>query len=189
MRGPDMTRTRSGRWLAVVLTAVVVLTLGACSGGTSSTGGHEGHGGMSHPADGGPVPAGMTPATAPTYPVGSTVTLEADHMPGMEGAQATVVGAYDTHTYAVDYTPTDGGQAVTDHRWVVQEEIEDAGAERIADGTEVTLAASHMDGMDGATATIASSTDETVYVVDFEADGMTMTHHKWVVESEMGPAS
>ena len=46
-----------------------------------------------------------------------------------------------------------------------------------------------MDGMDGARATIASSTDETVYVVDYEAGGMEMTNHKWVVESEMQPAS
>ena len=43
--------------------------------------------------------------------------------------------------------------------------------------------------MAGVTATIASSTDETVYVVDYEADGMTMTNHKWVVESEIEPTS
>ncbi|MBU8578600.1 YdhK family protein [Brevibacterium luteolum] len=88
-------------------------------------GGHGSHEDMEHPADGGPVPAGMTEATDPEYPV----------------------------------------------------------------GTEVTLTADHMHGMDGATATIAGSTDETVYVVDYEADGMTMTNHKWVVESEMQPAS
>ena len=46
-----------------------------------------------------------------------------------------------------------------------------------------------MEGMDGAKATIASSTDETVYMVDYEADGMRMTNHKWVVESEIQPAS
>lgn len=53
-------------------------------------------------------------------------------------------------------------------------------------GTEVTLTADHMPGMKGAPATIDSSTDETVYVVDVEADGMTMTNRKWVVESEIG---
>ncbi|MGO1258791.1 MAG: DUF1541 domain-containing protein, partial [Brachybacterium sp.] len=29
---------------------------------------------------------------------------------------------------------------------------------------------------------------ETVYMVDLEIDGMTMTNHKWVVESEIEPA-
>ena len=60
--------------------------------------------------------------------------------------------------------------------------------ERLADGTEVTLLAEHMEGMEGVKATIASSTDETVYMVDYETDGMKMTNHKWVVESEIQPA-
>ena len=75
---------------------------------------------------------------------------------------------------------------MTDHKWVVQEELQNPGDERLAHGTEVTVTADHMDG---ATATIASSTDETVYVVDYEADGMEMTNHKWVVENEIQPAS
>lgn len=147
----------------------------------------EGNGGHDHPADGGAVPEGMTEVTDPLFAVGSEVHLRADHMPGMDGATATIVGAYDTYTYAVDYTPTTGGEPVTDHQWVVHEEIEEAAQQRLADGAEVTLAAAHMDGMDGATATIASSTEETVYVVDFEADGMAMTNHKWVTESEIAP--
>ena len=146
---------------------------------------HDGH---DHPADGGPVPQGMSEATDPLYPVGSEVVLAADHMPGMNGATATIVGAYDTYTYAVNYTPTTGGDPVTDHQWVVHEELQNVGQERLTDGTEVTLAAAHMGGMDGATATIASSTQETVYVVDFESDGMAMTNHKWVTESEIDPS-
>ena len=152
-------------------------------------GGQGGHDGMEHPADGGPVPEGMVQATDPTYPVGTAVTLTADHMEGMNGATATIVGAYDTYTYAIDYTPTDGSDPVLDHKWVVQEELKDAGDGRLDDGADVTVTAEHMPGMGGTTATIASSTDETVYVVDFEADGMTMTNHKWVVESEIKPAS
>lgn len=152
-------------------------------------GGHGGHDGMEHPADGGPVPEGMKEATDPEYPVGTEVTLTADHMEGMNGASATIVGAYDTYTYAIDYTPVDGGDPLTDHKWVVQEELDGAGDARLDDGTEVTVTADHMEGMDGATATIASSTDETVYVVDYEADGMKMTNHKWVVDSEIQPAS
>ena len=174
----------------------VAVVLAGCAGDNAdedspagSSQEHGEHGGMDHPADGGPVPEGMTEATDPAYPVGTEVTLAADHMEGMDGATAMIVGAYDTYTYSVDYTPTTGGDPITDHRWVVQEELADAGDERLADGTEVTLAAAHMEGMDGAMATITSSTEETVYVVDYEADGMTMTNHKWVVESEIQPAS
>ncbi|MCM1014385.1 YdhK family protein [Brevibacterium sp. XM4083] len=188
----------------------VTLVLAGCGSGAdedqqtdpSATEEHQGHGGdnaesgdkemdhsMEHPMDGGPAPEGIAEASDPAYPVGTEVQLTADHMEGMDGATATISGAFDTYTYSVNYTPAGGGAPVTDHKWVVQEEIEDAGDERLADGTEVTLLAEHMEGMEGATATIASSTDETVYMVDYETDGMKMTNHKWVVESEIQPAS
>ncbi|MBN6767585.1 MULTISPECIES: YdhK family protein [Micrococcus] len=185
---------------AGVLGGALVFT-GCSTGGDqdqatpSTTSHHEGHGsssdsgGMEHPMDGGPAPEGIETAASPTYPVGTEVTLTADHMEGMDGANATIAGAYDTYTYAVDFTPSTGGEPVKDHKWVVQQEIKDAGDERLADGTEVTLEAEHMEGMEGAEATIASSTEETVYMVDYESDGMTMTNHKWVVESEIKPAS
>lgn len=150
----------------------------------SSGGGHEGHN-----AEGGQPPAGITEEPDPTYPVGTEVVLTADHMEGMEGATATVSGAFDTTTYAVSYTPTDGGEPVTDHKWVVHEELKDPGQAPLAVGTEVALNADHMPGMKGATATIDSATDETVYMVDYEADGMMMRNHMWVVESEMQPVS
>ena len=127
-----MNRAANRRLGAVVGAGLlsVAVVLAGCAGDNAdedslagSSQEHGEHGGMDHPADGGPVPEGMTEATDPAYPV----------------------------------------------------------------GTEVTLAADHMEGMDGATATIASSTDETVYVVDYEADGMMMTNHKWVVESEIEP--
>ncbi|WP_129658143.1 YdhK family protein [Rothia uropygialis] len=184
---------------AGALGAALVLT-GCSTGGDQgqSTGQHEGHetsspaasdDGMEHPMDGGSAPAGIKDAPSPKYPVGTDVTLTADHMEGMDGAKATIAGAYETYTYAVNFTPTTGGDPVKDHKWVVQEELKDAGDQRLADGAEVTLLAKHMEGMDGAKATIASSTDQTVYMVDYEADGMTMTNHKWVVESEIQPAS
>ncbi|SQC37814.1 Protein of uncharacterised function (DUF1541) [Rothia kristinae] len=56
--------------------------------------------------DGGPAPAGIEKAASPKYPVGTQVILTADHMMGMDGAKATIVGAYDTYTYAVNFTPT-----------------------------------------------------------------------------------
>lgn len=155
--------------------------------------GHEGHEGMGgaghqHNPDGGPAPEGIVEANDPTYPVGSTVTLTADHMPGMQGSEATITGAFDTTAYSVTYTPTSGGEPVVDHKWVVQEELQNPGEPPLPDGTEVVLTADHMAGMQGAEATIESSTDETVYMVDVEADGMKMTNHKWVVESEVQPA-
>lgn len=195
MRKHLMTTVAAG-----VLGGALVFT-GCSTGGDqdqgtpSTTSQHEGHGsssdsgGMEHPMDGGPAPEGIETAASPTYPVGTEVTLTADHMEGMDGANATIAGAYDTYTYAVDFTPSAGGEPVKDHKWVVQQEIKDAGDERLADGTEVTLEAEHMEGMEGAEATIASSTEETVYMVDYESDGMTMTNHKWVVESEIKPAS
>lgn len=204
MKGNDMQRRlRTG--LAAGALGVALVLAGCASGADddqqtdpSATEEHQGHGGnnaesgdeeMEHPMDGGPAPEGIAEASEPTYPVGTEVQLTADHMEGMEGATATISGAFDTYTYSVNYTPAGGGAPVTDHKWVVQEEIEDAGDERLADGTEVTLLAEHMEGMEGATATIASSTDETVYMVDYETDGMKMTNHKWVVESEIQPAS
>jgi len=141
-----------------------------------------------HNPNGGPPPEGIVEVSDPTYPVSSSVTLTADHMPGMRGSEATITGAFDTTAYSVTYTPTDGGEPVVDHKWVVQEELQDPGEPPLADGTEVVLTADHMAGMKGAEATIESSTDETVYMVDVETDGMKMTNHKWVVESEVQPA-
>ncbi|WP_343036572.1 YdhK family protein [Flexivirga aerilata] len=120
--------------------------------------------------------------------MGSEVVLTADHMPGMKNAKAKVVGVYATTTYAVNYTPTTGGAPVKDHKWVVQQEVKGAGGKRLADGTQVTLATDHMPGMDGAKATIAGSTTEPVYVVDYDMNGMTMKNHKWVVQDELRAA-
>lgn len=148
---------------------------------------HGAHGGHDHPADGGPAPAGIVEAADPTYPVGTEVTLTADHMPGMDGATATISGAYDTTAYAVSYTPTDGGDPVTNHKWVVQEELEGTNGKTLGAGDTAVMTADHMAGMQGAEATIDSSTDETVYMVDIDSPEMTMKRHKWVVESEIQP--
>lgn len=182
----------------LALTVASLLALTACGSNdstaksetealaSSAAAAHADH--ANHPADGGPAPAGIAEATDPTYPVGTEVVLAADHMSGMDGATATVVGAYQTYTYSVNYTPTDGSDPVTDHKWVVQEELADAGSKRLADGTPVTIEAEHMTGMKGAEGNVESSTDETVYMVDFTAAGMTMKNHKWVTESEIKAA-
>lgn len=109
-------------------------------------------------------------------------------MPGVAGAEATIPGAFDTTAYSISYTPTTGGEPVIDHTWVVHEELDNPGPAPLADGTAVVVNADHMPGMQGAEATIESSTDETVYMVDLEMNGTPVTHHKWVVESEIQPA-
>lgn len=141
-----------------------------------------------HAADGGDPPEGIKEATDPKYAVGDEVTLTADHMPGMDGAKATISGAFDTTTHSVSYTPTDGGDPVKDHKWVVHEELDNPDKAPLKDGAKVTINADHMPGMKGAKATIDNSTDETVYMVDVDMGDMTMTNHKWVVEDEITPA-
>ena len=189
---------------AVTLTAG--LALSACGSGvdetepaqptpaTASSSDHADHStgatadAHEHPADGGPPPAGIADAVDPTHPIGSDVVLSADHMPGMGGAGATIAGAFDTTAYSVSYAPTNGGAPVVDHKWVVHEELEDPGPAPLPEGSEVILRADHMPGMDGANATIDSSTQETVYMVDVHSEDMPMTNHKWVTKSEVQPA-
>lgn len=132
------------------------------------------------------VPEGLKEAQNPTYPVGSNAIIQADHMPGMKNAEATIVGAYDTTVYTVTYTPTTGGEPVKNHKWVIHEEIEDAGEAPLEPGTEVTLNADHMEGMKGTTALIDSAEETTVYMVDFTSTtGEQVTNHKWVTENEL----
>lgn len=133
-----------------------------------------------HSMDGGAAPAGMVKALGPTFPVGSEVVLQADHMEGMKGATAKIVGAYTTTAYEVSYTPTTGGPQVKNHKWVVFEELKPH-----ADAATAELNADHMPGMKGADATIESETNETVYMVDVISGPMQMKNHKWFVEGEL----
>lgn len=146
----------------------------------------DSHAGMEHSSSG-EIPEGLKVAENPTYEVGSHAILETDHMEGMKGAEATIVGAYDTTAYVVSYTPTTGGERVENHKWVVQEEIENSGEEHLEPGSEVVLKADHMKGMDGATAVIESAQDTTVYMVDYTptTGGEEVKNHKWVTESEL----
>lgn len=105
----------------------------------------------------------------------------------MNGATATIVGAYTTTAYTVSYTPTTGEEKVNNHKWVIHEEIKDTGSEPYSPGTEVILTADHMKGMDGAKATIDSVEPTTVYMVDYTptTGGEPVKNHKWVTESEL----
>ncbi|WP_286231581.1 YdhK family protein [Neobacillus mesonae] len=144
--------------------------------------------GMDHSGSG-EVPEGLAMAENPSYPVGSKVIIHADHMPGMEGAEATVSGAFDTTVYSVTYTPTTGGKPVKNHKWVVHEEIKNAGDKPYKSGEEVVLNAEHMKGMKGAKATIDTAEQTTVYMVDYTdtKTGEKITKHMWVTESELSP--
>src|SRR5699024_3343633 len=126
-------------------------------------------------------------ADDPTYPIDSEAEINADHMKGMNGAVATIEGAYDTIAYEVTYTPKDGGEKVENHKWVMHEEIKDPKEEPYEQGDEVVLEADHMDGMKGATATIDNAEDTTVYMVSYEdtETGEEVQNHKWVVEEEL----
>lgn len=193
----------------VILTLASAFLLGACGGtggGTAESSaaseasvqseatqsitestamGHD----MEHDQSG-ELPGGLQEAESPAYAVGQKIMLHTDHMPGMEGAKGTVVGAFDTVAYEVSYTPTDGGEPVENHKWVVAEEIKEADGELLEPGTEVTLEANHMPGMEGATATIDSYLDTTVYMVDYEdtETGEMIRNHKWVTGDELAPA-
>lgn len=143
-----------------------------------------------HHSGSGEVPVGLKEAANPAFKVGSQAIIEAGHMKGMKGAKATIVGAYDTTAYAVSYTPTTGGPKMTNHKWVIHEEIENAGAEPFKPGDEVVLEADHMPGMKGAKATIDSAEKTTVYMVDYEptTGGDPVKNHMWVTGSELSAA-
>ena len=89
------------------------------------------------------------------------------------------------------YVCTNGGEIEENHKWVIQEEITEAKdqTEVLEPGTEVTLEAKHMEGMEGATATIDSAEDTTVYMIDYEPTdgGETVRNHKWFVGEEFSP--
>jgi hypothetical protein len=180
---------RKNVWFVGIL-LVLTITLSACSEDDQMNhgdmNGSDSHEKMEH-SDSGEVPEGLEKAENPTYEIGSKVTITEGHMKGMKGAEATVTGAYDTIAYMVSYTPTTGGERVENHKWVIQEEIKDAGDEPIGPGSKVTLNASHMKGMDGATAEIESAERTTVYMVDYisTTTGEKVENHKWVTESEL----
>ena len=133
----------------------------------------------------------LTPARSPAYPVGMAVKLEADHMPGMEGAPGTISGAYETVLYAVSFTRADTGEEVLWHRWVIQEEIEGFGEAPYQPGDIVTLLSGHISAMggEGAQAEIVEVMPGVAYMVDYvPTDGSApVQNHQWLSEEEIHP--
>lgn len=180
--------------LAGAASTALALMIAACSGTSEEAeispgmedmemeeGAHEGM----HHSGSGEVPEGLQTAVNPEFEVGSQVLVEANHMMGMQGTEATVSGAYDTTVYSISYTP-EGGNPVEDHKWVVHEELDNPGEEPLEPGTEVTVNADHMDGMAGATATIDTAEETTVYTIDFVLpSGEEVVNHMWVTGDEL----
>lgn len=198
---------KTKRMTLFLLSIITALVLAACSndnqendhanmnseeeteqGKNPSNKNHEqmNHEEMNHSSSG-EVPEGLKEAKNPTYKIGDKAILKTEHMEGMNGAEATIVGAYETTAYVISYTPTTGGERVTNHKWIIQEEIENAGDETYEPGAEVITEADHMKGMDGATVVIDSAEQTTVYMVDYTptTGGEKVTNHKWVTESEL----
>ncbi|KGX92390.1 hypothetical protein N781_16740 [Pontibacillus halophilus JSM 076056 = DSM 19796] len=193
-------------WSTLLL--ILVLALSACSSDNGADGNSESdqienqqketdsednsdkekdnHEGMNHSGSG-EVPEGLNQAENPTFEVGSQAIIQTNHMEGMNGAEATITGAFNTVAYVVSYDPTNGGERVENHKWVIHEEIEGAEEKPLPSGEEVTLKASHMKGMEGAEAVIESREETTVYMVDYTPTngGEKVTNHKWVTESEL----
>ncbi|TXC89802.1 DUF1541 domain-containing protein [Metabacillus litoralis] len=189
------------KFIIGIMTSLLAISLAACSNNgqeaqnentDSNTNTEESmemdHSEMNHSGSG-EIPEGLKEEENPTYKVGSQAILETDHMEGMKGAEATIVGAYYTNVYMVSYTPTTGGEMVEDHKWVIHEEVENSGDQPFEPGTEVVLNADHMEGMKGATAVVDSVEEMTVYMVDYTptTGGEEVKNHKWVTESELSP--
>ncbi|MDQ0272775.1 YdhK family protein [Cytobacillus purgationiresistens] len=172
-----------------IISIAAAFTLSACSENQENAkpkNENEDHAEMDHSSSG-EIPDGLTEAENPTYKVGSTALIKDGHMEGMEGAEATIVGAYDTIAYVISYSPTNGSEKVEDHKWIIHEEIPDAGEEPLEPGTEIETDAAHMKGMEGATVEIVSAETTTVYMIDYTPTngGEEVTNHKWVTEDEL----
>lgn len=169
--------------IIVIMSLMMITVVSACSSTKSSTNNSSGHGeSMTSVED-------LKKAQNPKYPLGTNITITTDHMEGMKGAEGTVSGVYDTTVYSVDYTPSDGGKEVKDHKWVIKEELEDSENKTYAVGDEVILKNGHMSNMGGkgVKAKIVEVVEGPVYMVDYKpTDGSKeVKNHQWVVESEL----
>lgn len=81
-----------------------------------------GHRDMVHD-ESGEIPKGLRRAENPTYPKGSEVIIQAEHMPGMSGANATIDSAENTRVYRITYTDTETGQSVENHKGLIEDEL------------------------------------------------------------------
>lgn len=132
----------------------------------------------------------LAPAVHPRYPVGTAIIVKADHMSGMKNAKGTVSGVFDTPLYAVDYVNSHG-EAVSNHKWVIQQEIQDSGSRSYQLGDQVTLLPGHMSGLGGSGvhARLVQTVKGPAYMIDYQpTDGTSpVIHHQWVTQNELQP--
>lgn len=124
----------------------------------------------------------------PFYEKGETVIVTADYASGMQDAQAEVTGVFETTIYEVSYEPQNGGEAVMNYKWVVQEDLEEE--EEIYDiGQEVTLKTDHLPGMKGAKATIEDAFYGQIYMISYtDGDGKKVDNYQWVLADDLRPS-
>lgn len=163
------------------------LLLSACSTGNDQENKTKEAHHSSHTNSKADLPDDMQSTDKGKFKKGDTVTINSDHMKGMKGAKGVVKAAYKTHVYEVTYKPKDGKKEVKNHKWVVNEEIENAKQHGFEKGDSVKLEADHMPGMKGAIAEIDNVKETTVYVVDYKAttDDKWVRNHKWMIGSEL----
>lgn len=132
----------------------------------------------------------LQPAKAAKYPLGTPVTINADHMEGMQGADGYVSGVFDTTIYAIDYLDANGNE-VKNHKWIIQEEIANHQNKAYQVGDKVVLTPGHISGLggEGAEATIVMVVEGPAYMVDYRTtDGdVLIEQHQWVSEDELSP--
>lgn len=134
----------------------------------------------------GEVPENLKKVESPKFPVGSKVIIQANHFDGMEGAEGTIVGAYDTTAYSVTYSPTTEGNPVSNYKWIIKEDLDGLGEKTIKPKTEVIINSDFMEGMKGASGVIDTEEKTTVYMVDFTSKtGDQIINYKWLIESEL----
>jgi hypothetical protein len=184
-------------WFLGLMAVTALLILSACSDDTAKSeptnseaidhSAEADHGEEMNHSSSSEVPSTLKIAKNPKFPVGSTAIITEGHMSGMAGAEATIVGAYDTTAYIISYEPTTGGKKIENHKWVIHEELIDPGAAPLSPGTEVKTTATHMKGMENATVRIDEAVQTTVYMIDFPltTTGEEMKNHKWVTEGEL----
>lgn len=57
------------------------------------------------------------------YKSGDKVVMNADHMEGMDGAEAEIESVEETVVYMVSYEDTNSGEEVKNHKWVTEDEL------------------------------------------------------------------
>jgi len=173
-----------------LLSIASIVSLSGCNNDTDKTTNNaapsEQHSNLNHTSIS-EVPNGLKAEANPLFDVGSAVIINTDDVKEMDGAKGEVVGAYKTTAYAVSYTPSTGGERIVNHHWIVQEEIQNASKEPYKPGDEVKLDATHLEGMQGATAVIESAQKTTVYIVNYmpTTGGTKINNYKWVLEKEL----